>query len=111
MVCGSMGSSVPRINDGPSQIRHGMEYVNLCNKDVAPVVSKYVAKIAPYSESLFYANYSELSPAAWWKAGEKMGFNPQLVELAMRIVGYNPASIFVFHAGIYQWKAKRSTRR
>ena len=35
------------------------EYVNLCNKDVAPDVSNYVAKFGPYSEFLFGENYSE----------------------------------------------------
>ena len=74
------------------EIRLGVEYVNLCNKDVAPDVSNYVAKFSPYSEFLFGENYSELSPAAWWKAGEKMGFNPELVKLAMTIVGTNTAS-------------------
>ena len=47
------------------EIRLGVEYANLCIKDVAPDVSNYVAKLAPYSEFLFGENYSELSPAAW----------------------------------------------
>ena len=51
------------------EIRYSMGYVNLCNKDVAPDVSKYDTKLAPDSEFLFGENYSELSPAAWWKAG------------------------------------------
>ena len=41
----------------PVEIRHGMEYVNLCNKNVAPVVSKYVAKIAPYFEILLLFHF------------------------------------------------------
>ena len=52
------------------EIHHDMEYVNLCNKDVAQEVSKYIATFAPYSEFLFGEKYCELSQAAWWKAGE-----------------------------------------
>ena len=74
------------------EIHHDMEYVNLCNKDVVKEVSKYIATFAPYSEFLFGEKYCELSQAAWWKAGEKMGFNPELVNLAMTIMGSNPAS-------------------
>ena len=69
-----------------------MEYINECKNDFAPEVSKYLAKMAPYSPFLFADNYNNVSPRVWWIAGEKMGFDKELVSMASSLVGACPSS-------------------
>ena len=45
-----------------AELRKAMEYIKECRNDVAPEVSKYLAKMAPYSPCLFADNYNSVSP-------------------------------------------------
>ena len=65
-----------------AEVCMAMEYINECKNDVVPEVSKYMAKMAPYSPFLFADDYNNVSAHAWWTAGEKMGFDKELVLLA-----------------------------
>ena len=59
---------------------------------ILPEVSKYLAKMAPYSPFVIADNYNNNSPSAWWTASEKMGFDKELVLLASSLVGACPSS-------------------
>ena len=74
-----------------AEVCKAMEYINECENDVAPEVSKYLVKMAPYSPFLFADNYNNVSPRAWWIAGEKVGFDKQLVLLASSLVAACPS--------------------
>ena len=85
---------------------------------ILPEVSKYLAKMAPYSSSVTADNYINSSSSAWWIASEKMGFDKELVLLASSLVGACPSSSGVercfstlgftygLNPGIYIWKAE-----
>ena len=61
-------------------------------RKILPEVSKYLAKMAPYSPFVIADNYNNSSPSARWIAGEKMGFDKELVLLASSLVGACPSS-------------------
>ena len=58
---------------------------------ISPEVSKYLAKMAPYSPFVIADNYNNSSPSAWWIASEKMGSDKELVLLASSLVAACPS--------------------
>ena len=55
-------------------------------------VSKYLAKMAPYSPFVNADNYNNSSPSAWSIASEKMGFDKERVSMASSLVGACPST-------------------
>ena len=58
-----------------------------------PDVSNYLANESPYSEYLFWSDYKDVKPMAWWKSGRRLGFSEKLCDIVESLVGAVASSV------------------
>ena len=73
-------------NMSPIEVQEALAYIASVDDTCLADVTKFMARHTPYNEKLFEGSFADVSSSTWWKSGEKLGFDPNLITCAISIV-------------------------
>ena len=75
----------------PTEVAKGLSYICESIQNLVPEVINYLAKYTLYDGCLFEDEYKNVTPGAWWGAGQKLGFSDDMIQFSMSLVTASPA--------------------
>ena len=76
----------------PIELTRAKAFIKGLDASVTAELTQYLAKEPPYCEDLFDETQQDVRPAAWWKCGQRLGFDSKLIAVSLPLVTATGAS-------------------